>query len=235
MLSAFIKCEGHFICSLNWFFFSWWIFPEGSVNKEEQIYLGQSMFELRQIRKISEIHGSWFVPKKYQMRSKTFRYECLEKKSAITYRNTYSFFPSVYNDRLGKRIMGYLLLLHINKTIGCSYDPNYSQGPFLWPLSRAHYLSMEKEIQSVINQGKKWIGNSNSSQGKLLSFYHYGKPCLSPISMADSTLQESAILGFCFYLSLRGVVIFNQLLVLLLQRVVHCVMSDNLSHQNPRL
>lgn len=67
--------------------------------------------------------------------------------------------------------------------------------------------SLEKDLQPVVDWGRKWLVNFNASKMKLLSFTHHREPSLPPIPMADAQLHESAplyLLGLTLSTDMRG-------------------------------
>lgn len=72
---------------------------------------------------------------------------------------------------------------------------------------KAHLrVGLEKNLQSVIDWGRRWLVNFNASKTKVLSFTHHKESSLPPISMADAQLHDSISLylfGLTFFTELR--------------------------------
>lgn len=90
----------------------------------------------------------------------------------------------------------------------------------------------ENELQSVVNLGKGWRVNFNATKIYLLYINLLIYPTRLFIRMADANLQELDTLRHLGWPEVEWAHVMNLLLALLLRKVVHCVMWDNLSFLN---
>lgn len=67
--------------------------------------------------------------------------------------------------------------------------------------------ALEKDLQPVGNERKKWLINRNASKSKLLPFNHHRDPLLPDIIMTDPKIQERKalrLLGLTFYTDMKS-------------------------------
>lgn len=98
----------------------------------------------------------------------------------------------------------------------------------------AHLRFMFKLKSQVVNWGKKYLVNFNSTKTKLPQFSYHREYYFQPSVWLMLTFRRTthcAILASRFLLTGIGEIIFNELLRLLLRKFVHCEVTDNPSYR----
>lgn len=96
--------------------------------------------------------------------------------------------------------------------------------------------SLENDIHSVDKSGTKWLIKLNTFKLKQQYINNHRKKCFLSISKAGANFWESSLLlllDLRLSIDMSGVIVLNQLLGLLIRKMVHCVVPFHFSHHKP--